>query len=350
MTESNELTVTIAEQLPRQTHERGCNIKFNGVDGEYGKSASLWLAEMERHREKGSSPSLYLQHIDHHLEGEAAQWMRNSPSVMALIYKGYMDIATEFDVDTFHGALCERFKLTDEEAKEVYEAAPIFRFLQLRQETSEDLANYYNRVRLHFHDFHDFHDDDRENDALTPPQQLLRSMAIYLFIRGLRSDWSFGRLLRLLQKQHISHHSVSLYQAFKIVEAQMKIVDMEKKIEQSREKEQERKRKDVNDEKAQDNAKNSKHMIMNLKLSGPTQDDEFPASSDLNEGTLVPSDNEGEYFSPIKTSSSRRNPAMPELTSNLRSQPTLTCKAVSQPPQPRERQKGESGSGNARSI
>ena len=113
MAELDELMNTIAEpQL-----DPGYTIKFNGVDGKYGKSASLWLAYLKRDREAGSTPSLYLQHIDDHLEGEAAQWVLNTPSVSALICRGYGGLATESDVDAFHGALSDRFKTTVEKAR-----------------------------------------------------------------------------------------------------------------------------------------------------------------------------------------------------------------------------------------
>lgn len=82
-------------------------LKFNGVDGAFGKCASLWLADLECHGEKESSPSTHLQNIDRHLDGEADQWVLNTPSARALIYKGYMELATESDIEAFHGALTQ---------------------------------------------------------------------------------------------------------------------------------------------------------------------------------------------------------------------------------------------------
>ncbi|CAF9911917.1 MAG: hypothetical protein ALECFALPRED_007763 [Alectoria fallacina] len=76
------------QPLPRKV------TKFNGVDGEHGKSAYLWLAAMDRGRVEGTPPSMYLKNIDRHLEGEAAQWVMNAESVRVLIYRRYLELAT----------------------------------------------------------------------------------------------------------------------------------------------------------------------------------------------------------------------------------------------------------------
>ena len=112
--ESRGLTITIAEQHHDQVREPGCNAKFDGLTGEYGKSAALWLADMDRHREKGSSPSEYLRNIDRQLEGEADHWAKNTPSARVSVLKGYGDEATDLDIEASHEAVTRRFKLTNE--------------------------------------------------------------------------------------------------------------------------------------------------------------------------------------------------------------------------------------------
>ena len=147
LSELDGLIIIIADSQLDRVQERGCSTKFNGLDGVYGKSASLWLADMNRHREKGSSPSMYLQHIDRHLDGEAARWVLNTPTVRALIYKGYMGLATESDTDTFQRALTNRLKPTMEEARNIYGVSPLSRLRTLRKGSSEGLEPYYERAR-----------------------------------------------------------------------------------------------------------------------------------------------------------------------------------------------------------
>ena len=262
---SDELTGTIAELQPHQVHG-GCDTKFNGTDGEYGKSACLWFAAMERCRVEDISPSMFLSHIDRHLEGDAYQWMRNTGNVRALICKGYMNLATESDVETFRGALSERFKLTHKEGQEVYKAMPIAPLLRLKQRPSEDLEEYYNRVRQYFLNFHG---DDGENGALAPSQKSLRSMVVSRFVDGLEFRWSPARLKMRLKNQQIYHHSVSLHQAFKMAEAEIKIMNTEKE----KEKEKERKRKLPTDAKGPDNAKKQKQKVVKSKLLPRAKDD-----------------------------------------------------------------------------
>ena len=232
--------VSIADSQPDRVQESGYDTKFNGLDGEYGKSASLWLADMDRHREKGSSPSMYLQHIDRHLEGEAARWVLNTPSIRVLIYKGYMGLATESEIDAFCRALSDRFKLTEDEAHNLVRLTPLGRLAWLRQGSSEDLEQYYGRARDLLLAMHG---RDGMNDALTPTEISLRAIAVWYFCVGISSKIS-SKMLRLrLCQQHICHHSVSLHQAFKMAEAEMKTMEEEAQSADGEEKEQEEKKK-----------------------------------------------------------------------------------------------------------
>ena len=212
------------------------------MDGEHGKSAYLWLVAMDRGRVEGTSPSMYLKHIDRHIEGEAAQWVLNTESVRVLIYREYLELATESDIEAFHGALTERFKLTEEEARDKFKAMPLVRLLKLRQRASEGLEEYHYRARLVLLDLHG---DDGENDALTPLQQSLRSITVERFASDLRDDWPssgtrFGT--RLLQQQ-ILHDTVSLNEAFKMAEAVSKRMNPEREREDGKKKQQEKKKR-----------------------------------------------------------------------------------------------------------
>lgn len=179
---------------------------------------------------------MYLQHIDRHLEGEAARWVLNTPSIRVLIYKGYMGLATESEIDAFCRALSDRFKLTEVEAHNLLRLTPLGRLARLRQGSSEDLEQYYGRAR-------DIllavHGRDGMNDALTPSEISLRTIAVSNFCMGISS-----KMLRLrLYQQHVYHHSVSLHQAFKMAEAEMKIMEEEAQSADDEEKEQEEKKK-----------------------------------------------------------------------------------------------------------
>ncbi|CAF9921905.1 hypothetical protein IMSHALPRED_005283 [Imshaugia aleurites] len=245
-----------AESQPHQAHERECSTKFNGLDGEYGKSASLWLADMGRHRETGSSPSMFLQSIAHHLEGKAAQWILQTPGVIALVHKGYMELATESDIEAFCGAFAQRFKLTDKEAQDIFEVSPLDRLYDLVQGPNEHLEEYYNRARLLLNELHG---DDGDNGTLTPSETSLHAVVVHGFTRGLSSKELYYRLLL----QHIYHHTVSLYEAFKMAELEAKIMDQEKEREESREEGKDKKRKLAKDDKAAENAKKQKQAVVN---------------------------------------------------------------------------------------
>ena len=216
MTESDQ-TLTTAEPQLDEIRQYGCDKKFNGRDGEYGKSASLWLADMERCREVGSSPSTYLQHIDRHLVGEAAKWVLDTPRVMSLIYGAYRGLATESDVDSLHEALRNHFKLTLQEAREFEDEKPLERFMNEPQGDS-DLQQYYGRA---LDLLLALNGRDGENDTLTLPEISLRAIVVRVFVAGLSSE----RLKTWLRQQHICHHTVSLHRAFTMADAASSKVD-----------------------------------------------------------------------------------------------------------------------------
>ena len=206
MTESDQLTLTIAALPPNQIQQHGCHKNFNGLDGEYGKSASLWLAHMERHRERGSSPSEYLVHLVVHLEGEAAYWAVTIPNVKALIHKGCWRLATESDIGAFQRALRDRFKLSFLEAS----ANPNGHYVEGNQGNT-DMKQWYEQSRelllsLHGRDGYD--------EILTPQEISLRDIVIRRFIIGLSSE----RLQGWLLQQRIYDLSISLYEAFRMAE------------------------------------------------------------------------------------------------------------------------------------
>ena len=118
---------------------------------------------------------MFLQNVDRHLEGEAAQWVLKTPNVRALVYKGYMELATESDIETFIGALTQRFQLTDEEAKHKCEETPLYRLYRLEKGSRETLEEYYNRARLLLIELHG---NDAENDALAPSQKVLCTIVV----------------------------------------------------------------------------------------------------------------------------------------------------------------------------
>ncbi len=172
-----------------------------------------------------------------------------------------MGLATESDIVSFRGALTDRFKLTDKEARDLFVMTPAGRLLQLEQGPSENLEQYYNRTRGILLDLHGDYD---ESDTLAPPLQSLRIFVISQFIKRLR-DCSSTCLYSRLRKQNIFHHSVTLYQAFKMVEAEMKNMGLTTGVkggaEDSKEKKQEQmttrplKRKPSTDEIRADHTK-----------------------------------------------------------------------------------------------
>ena len=242
---------------------------FNGLDGEYGKNASLWLAYMEHRREKDSSPSTYLQHIDRHLEGEAAIWVKNTPDLRVLIYKGYMEVATESDIDVFYCALSDRFRLTGEEPVNLSGADLLS--TMLRQNAGESLEQYTDRFRRTATILPGGDGNNEGLVALGPPMITTR---IAQYTLGL----SRPELRDSLCKQYIHHPAVDLSQAHDMAKAANRILDAENKVKsrKSRDAEMEQKRNEnkkrklsTRDEKSDSQNKESKKKkskIVTLKL------------------------------------------------------------------------------------
>ena len=175
-----------------------------------------------------------------------------------------MGLATESEIDAFCRALSDRFKLTEDEAHNLLRLTPLGRLAGLRQGSSEDLEQYYECARDLLLAMHG---RDGMNDALTPSEISLRTIAVSIFCIGISS-----KMLRLrLYQQHIYHHSVSLHQAFKMAEAEMKTMEEEAQSADGEEKEQEgKKRKLSTDSEERNNARRQKHMIVRLKLRTTT--------------------------------------------------------------------------------
>lgn len=265
----------IAETQPGQVHNRGGPTKFNGVDGEYGKFAALWLVDMESHRQEGSSPSTYLIHLDSHLEGEAARWVLNTP-VGFLINKAYKQKAINSDVEAFYRLLRKRFQMTDDEASHLSGTTPEIHLQHLSQGIDEGLDEYYNRALLLINVL----GDDGESVGLTPLQRSVRIMVLDRFINGLRYRSQDSLVWRLF-KHHILHHTVSLRQAFKMAEAEIRMMDLEQEMGDRKMKEQAKKRKLAADAQELANAKKQKHIV---PISGPpaaTDDDDDDDDDDV---------------------------------------------------------------------
>lgn len=314
--ESKGLTNTTAEQQSHQVPKRPFNIKFNGVDGEYGNNSFIWLLEVERHREKESSPSMCLQHIDRHLEGEAAHWVLNTPDVRVLIYKGYMGLATELDLEAFHRVLTQRFKPTVESRKEMNKSHPRFPLSYLKQAASESLEEYYRRARDLLIALHG---RDDEYDTLTPLEISLRSIAVMQFVSALREDWpaSEGSLQSRLCQQQVLDHRVSLYKAFKMAEAESKAMESEK------ESKQKGKRKVTADAKDSDNAKKQKLPIIDMETSEPPTPHQYEVrtegSSGGESGTSGDDQRKGKGVAALPLAPLRSKPA-------IETKPTVTPK------------------------
>lgn len=285
------------------------------MDGEYGKSASLWLADMERHRENGSSPSEYLRNIDRQLEGEADCWAKITPSVRTSILKAYGDEATESDIQAFDEAVTHRFKLTDEEIFATQKSLPHVRFACLWQTPSENLEEYYSRAQDILIALHGCDDD---YDTLTPLQISLRSIMVAHFVLGLREDSSTSKGIRLrLYQNHVHEPRVTLHKAFKMVEAESKKMEMEK------ESRQEGKRKLGIDEESH-NAKKQKQMIVKIKLPTSNQHDE--ASSENENGEEASHSGSDEGAGNVVAVPSKSLPALPNSEPALEAEPSVKGK------------------------
>ena len=234
LSDSDGLTFPKAETQTHDLHDRGRTVKFNGVNGQYGKSASLWLAELNCHRDEESTPSMHLLKIIRHLEGEAALWALNSKIVVALVCAANDERATDADVDVLQGALTKRFRLTDDEGQALIRTSPLAQFLTLSQETGEDLEDYYRRARDLLHGRY------TENITLTPLEISYRAMIVMRFGKGLSREGLWVRLLL----QSISHPTVSLHHAFIMAKMESKVMDMERRADTYVENEQEKEQGD----------------------------------------------------------------------------------------------------------
>ena len=323
--ESRVLTNSIAEQQFHQVPKRPFNKKFNGVEGEYGNNAFIWLLEVERHREKVTSPSMCLQHIDRHLEGEAAHWVLNTPNVRILIYKGYMELATEPDLEAFHEALTQRFKLKKEEHEAMRMSWPRYDLSSLHQsvDASETLDDYYSRTRGLLIALHG---RDDEYDTLTPPEITLRRIVIAQFVRNLRDDWPASKyyLQNRLYQQQVLDHRVSLPKAFKMAKAESKRMDLEM------ESKLERKRKLATDEKDPDNVKKQKHTTTDSKISEVPPPDQYSAvSSESNSDGECSDSGDEDGQGNVAAVPSKSPPSPPKSKPDLEAKPSVKGKGTS---------------------
>ena len=262
---SRELTSTIAEQQSHQVREPGCNAKFDGLNGEHGKSAALWLADMERHREKGSSPSLHLRNIDRQLEGEADRWAKNTPSARIAILKAYGEEATESDVEALYQAITQRFQLVNQDVVAIMNSRPLTRLLYLKQEATEDLTQYYSRA---MGILIDLHGRDGNISALTPLEMSVHGFVVERFVTGLAHQPLCTRLLL----QNVLHPTRTLFEVYKLAVTEARIMASEKESEQEdgKEKEEEQdSREKGQQQQQQQQQQERKHKLDNTELENP---------------------------------------------------------------------------------
>ena len=157
------------------------------------------------------------------IEGQAGQWVLNTPSVNRLISQAYHGLATDSDIEFFHEALAQRFKLTAEEALAMRKSRPHFDLLNMKQGASENLEQYYNRTLAVLIALHD---SDGNKGTLTSLEELLLWTAVDRFEAGLSSRVLRDRLL----EQQILHHGRSPYKVYNMVKAEIRIMHLEAKI------------------------------------------------------------------------------------------------------------------------
>ena len=252
----------------------------------YGKSATLWLADMECHREKGSSPSMYFHHIDRHLEGEAAEWVKNTRNVRTLIYRGYVGDATESDIDAFYGALSDRFKHALEEPPNLRGWVSL---IALRQGAGESIEQYTGRFR---NTFPMPWTRDAKSDTLTSSEMAVRIAIIAQYTLGL-----YGKKLRdHLCEQFFFHPTPSMNQAQKMAEAATRMIAAEEKIEATRiieaeekaearksteqESNESKKRKLAPHGEEMENGENKKHKIVSSNMPRSAKEDGSSGQAD----------------------------------------------------------------------
>lgn len=264
--------------------------------------------------------------MDRHLEGQAGQWVLHTPSVRRLILKAYDGSATDFDIEIFHRALTQRFKLTVEEAWAMEKSRPHFDLLHMKQGASEDLEQYYNRTLAVLIALHD---SDGNKGTLTSLEVLLFWTAVERFVAGLSS-----RLLRLrLLEQQILHHARIPHKVYNMVKAEIKTMDLKAKIKAAKEKAKELKKKRTlatDEEEQQDNAKKQKKsLLLKLKLPTPTQNDEPRSRSDVGGRSLNLRDDDREATYTV--ASSKRLPPRPKSKPALGAKPTIEAKHSIEP-------------------
>ena len=202
---------------------------------------------------------MYFQHIDRHLKGEAAEWVLHTPSVRALIYKGFMDDATESDIDNFYGALSDRFKLTLEESQNLRDTDSV---IALRQGADESLEQYTGRFR---DKFSMPCSRDAENDTLTSSEIAVRFAIIAQYTLGLYSK----KLKEHLCQQLLHHAAPNLSQVQTMAEAVTRIMEAGAKAEARKSREQEsndnKKRKLASQGEEMDSGEKKKHRVVSLK-------------------------------------------------------------------------------------
>ena len=211
---------------------------------------------------------MYFQHIDRHLEGEAAKWVMYTPNVRALVYKGYMEVATGSDVDVFYGALSGRFKLNEEESRKLRGADPLSRLMALRQGASESLEQYTGRFR---DTLFTQCSRDGDNDPLIPVVVPLLTAAIAQYALGLSSE----KLKESLCQLYIHHPVESFSQARKMAEALTRIIESEEKAEarnsteKKRNKNKKRKRAMDGESEGEDNDSEKHQFVPNDAVVNP---------------------------------------------------------------------------------
>ena len=344
MIESRELTSTIAEQQSHQVREPGCNAKFDGLNGEYGKSAALWLADMERHSEKESSPSLHLRNIDRQLEGEADRWAKNTSSARIAILKAYGEEATESDVEALYQAITQRFQLANQDVVAIMNSRPQTRLLYLKQEATEDLTQYYSRA---MGILIDLHGRDGNISTLTPLEMSVHGLAVECFVRGLAHQPLCTRLLL----QNVLHPTRTLFEVYKLAVTEARIMASEKESEQEdgkeKEKEQESREKEQQQQQQQqerkhkldnntelENPDGAKKQIVTLKVvPTATQDDEArPKSNPGVESIHSGNDPEGGNIVAVPHKRPRAPPkSKPTIRKNLMVTPKSSWLCRAQP-------------------
>lgn len=305
------------------------------MDEEYGKSASLWLADIERHRERGSSPSQHLRNIDRQLQGEADRWAKSTPSVRIAILKAYGEEATESDVEALYRAMTQRFQLTHEDVMAIRNSRPQTCLLYLKQAATDDLRQYYSRT---MGILTDLHGRDGNISTLTPLEMSVHGFAVECFVVGLTHQ----PLCSWLLLQNVLHPTRTLLEVYEMAVRKARIMASENKSEQEdgkeKEKEQDSREKGQQERKHKldtelESSASAKKQIVPLKVPTATQHEEASSKSNTGgEPSLSGNHTEGGNVGAVP---SKRLPAP------HKSKPTPT-------PKPRTQDQGQVSSGGKR--